>query len=650
MANVVLVDDEKSIRLTLSEFLERAGHETRLAGSATEAIALLEEQDADVAVVDILLGRDNGIALARQILEHRVNTQIVLMTGEPEVQSARDAIHLHLFDYLAKPVRKGQIIDVVALAAAEKRRRDEYDVLQQERQRYTEDLEERVAERTAQLTASELRYRALVESLNDIVFEVSAEGTVTYVSPIVVSVLGYLPHEIVGRSFDPLIHPDDLDGCRQAFREHMAGNPYPVEYRMLRKDGSDCWARLSAGTVQDEDGQITGVRGVLTDITERKRSEEALRESLSLLNAAFESTADGILVVSREGKFVSLNRKFVELWRVPQSILDEGDDERALAYAISQLTDPEQFMRKVRELYDHPEEESFDVLDFKDGRVVERYSIPQRLGDQVVGRVWSFRDVTERRRALEERDRLLDLSRDLICIATLDKCFTYVNPAWERTLGYSTEELLSRQFVDFIHPDDLVSTGNEVAKLSQGVETVGFENRYLRKDGSICYVQWRAVPLVDESAIYAIGRDVTARKQADKALRASEKIFQTLAERSPNMVFIKKADRIVYANRQCEETTGYTRDELCSPEFDFMRLIAPESREPTQAGLIKAMAGDDPGPFEQVLLTKDGARLNAICSPELTEYNGGQALLGIVTGIHWRKRAHRKQGTSQSFR
>ena len=125
-------------------------------------------------------------------------------------------------------------------------------------------------------------------------------------------------------------------------------------------------------------------------------------QALSMLKATLESTTDGILVVDLKGKIVRSNTKFAELWRIPHSVLEKGDDDEALAYVTGQLLDPDEFVRKVRDLYSHPDAESFDTLRFKDGRVFERHSLPQRVAGRTVGRVWSFRDITERRQ-LEEQ-------------------------------------------------------------------------------------------------------------------------------------------------------------------------------------------------------------------------------------------------------
>ena len=166
-------------------------------------------------------------------------------------------------------------------------------------------------------------------------------------------------------------------------------------------------------TTSDEIGELAGAFNKMADtlekttvsrnklseeVVERKKAEENLLQLLSLHHATLESTADGILVIDTGGKIVTKNRKFLQMWRIPDDMAASEDDGKLLAYVLEQLTNPGDFTAKVTWLYTHPEEESFDAFTFKDGRIFERFSLPQRIGTRIVGRVWNFRDVTERRK------------------------------------------------------------------------------------------------------------------------------------------------------------------------------------------------------------------------------------------------------------
>ena len=139
-----------------------------------------------------------------------------------------------------------------------------------------------------------------------------------------------------------------------------------------------------------------------TSFSELRRSEASLSYSVSLTNAALESTADGILIVGRDGKIVRWNQRFVDLCKVPEELLDTLVDDQVLGHVTKQMANPEAFLRRVKELYEHPGESSLDMLYLADGRVIERYSQPQKIGDDIVGRFWSFHDITERKQAETE--------------------------------------------------------------------------------------------------------------------------------------------------------------------------------------------------------------------------------------------------------
>jgi len=166
---------------------------------------------------------------------------------------------------------------------------------------------------------------------------------------------------------------------------------------------------VTAGTFQGRPCLIES----FVPIARQKKAEEDLKESLSLLEATLESTADGILVVDGRGRIKNFNEQFKRLWRLSDEVLETRDDDEALAAATPLLTDPEAFVARVRELYSRREQEGNGTLHFQDGRVVEYYSKPQSVGDRITGRVWSFRDVTEAFRGRQRQEQLLRQVADI---------------------------------------------------------------------------------------------------------------------------------------------------------------------------------------------------------------------------------------------
>jgi PAS domain S-box-containing protein len=256
-----------------------------------------------------------------------------------------------------------------------------------------------------ELRESEKKYRMLIENQTDLVVHFDLEKRILFASSTYCETFGKSENELVGTKFLPFVHEDDRPLVAASLKMVLSP-PHKTshEERALTVNGWR-WFAWSAKAVLSAEGHAASIISVGRDITERKRAEEDRNSALSLLDAALESTEDGILVVDRVGKVIKLNQKFLDLWRISPE-LDLSDDEQLLRHIVGQLADPEGFLSKVKKLYDAPEAASFDEVEFSDGRIFERYSQPQRLNEKIVGRAWSFRDITSRKRAEAKREKI----------------------------------------------------------------------------------------------------------------------------------------------------------------------------------------------------------------------------------------------------
>jgi PAS domain S-box-containing protein len=266
----------------------------------------------------------------------------------------------------------------------------------------------------------------------------------------------------------------------------------------------------------------------------RKQAEEELRESKELLRATIESTADGILVVNEKGQVICTNERFVQLWRIPEELIKKREDKKLLDFVLDQLKEPKAFLSKVQALY-KTSDEDFDVLDFKDGRVFERFSSPLIRHGQIEGRVWSFRDITDRKRAeealreSEERFKFLaEKMADIVWTVNLDFQTTYVSPSIEKILGFTPEERKRQTLEEMITPGSLKRVQmmfleelrRDESSNADPDRSVTIEIEYYRKDGSTVWMENSVKAMRDNSGaidgMYGVSRDITERKIAEE--------------------------------------------------------------------------------------------------------------------------------------
>ena len=294
------------------------------------------------------------------------------------------------------------------------------------------------------------RAEAVLESSPDALLVVAEDGTILMVNAATERMFGYSRDELVGRDHRMLLAEGFRSGFQRLFfalrkdadADASADALPPVEAYGVRRDGTEFQGELTYALLPDGGAAATAAARAahpanpapahpvsmavtVRDTSHRLQADAGLREAMSLLSATLESTADGILVVGREGRIAGVNNQFVSMWGIPRELLATQNDDAVLGFVLDQLKDPAQFVEKVTALYADPAAESHDVLDFHDGRTFERYSRPQKVANQVVGRVWSFRDVTPARIA---QDQIAKAMADLAEQAAQLKALAFQDP------------------------------------------------------------------------------------------------------------------------------------------------------------------------------------------------------------------------------
>ena len=266
---------------------------------------------------------------------------------------------------------------------------------------------------------------------------------------------------------------------------------------------------------------------------ERKTGE--LARSLAMMRATLDTAADGILVTDGDRRVTDFNRSYVDLWRLPAGAMDARDHRQLLAHCATLFADPQRFLARIDEIYATSPPETFDVLELADGRVIERVSRTQLVDERHAGRVWSFRDVTERNRADEARFRLaaiVESSDDAIVSKTLDGVITTWNQGAERMFGYAADEIVGRPVTVLIPPDRQHEEPVILGRLRRGQRIDHYESIRVRKDGALLNVSLTVSPVRDARGriigASKIARDITERRRAEEALRDEARVLELL--------------------------------------------------------------------------------------------------------------------------
>ncbi|MBF0360143.1 MAG: transporter substrate-binding domain-containing protein [Oligoflexia bacterium] len=317
------------------------------------------------------------------------------------------------------------------------------------------------------------------------------------------------------------------------------GESYDQEWEIITYKGNKRWVH-SIGKAIKKDHKIVALRGSFQDITDRKIAEHELKFHNTLLMIQQESGLDGILVVDESGTIVSYNSIFLKIWNIPAEIVSSKNDQNALNYVLNSLLDPQKFIDKVNYLYQHKSEKSYEIIELKNGKILERYSSPMISSDsEYLGRLWVFRDITESKRAeklLRESERLLSLTGGIAKIGGWSIDLSTNELTWTKETYIIHEVPLDftptiQTGINFYHQDDRAKISELVSRAINNGEKFSVELRIITAKGNQINVKAIGDALKEDRKIVKIigtFQDITERvKMEQERLQIQNQLFHS---------------------------------------------------------------------------------------------------------------------------
>jgi PAS domain S-box-containing protein len=463
--------------------------------------------------------------------------------------------------------------------------------------------------------------------------------------------LGKTEDELIGKNILDFL-PSNISKFRKKSANEVIKNKKPVFFEEKRDNK---YFLTNIHPLKNKKDIITHLLVFAEDITnykdtelKLKKRENELEDTALKLTTITENVKVGLYYTDVNGNFLWANKKAAEIVGKTRKEMIGKNGKYLLDTKFISKKD---YLKAVKlltlvKLGKKAGPEVFNITQ-KDGivKIVEIQAQKIKLHDEnvivgIVNDITNRKKVEKKRYESEEKFRVLS-DQSLMGLGIIQEGkIKYVNDAITQIVGYSKEELFiegTKILAKIIHPDYLSFVQEQLQKKLSGDKDVitRYSCKIITKTGEIKWIEIfsKTIEYERKNADFITFVDITTLKKTERTLKQSELKFRELANQSPNIIFINKNGKIVYVNQKAVDIMGYSSEEFLSDDVDFLTLIAPESRELVKIAFKKHQSGLDINPYEYIIVTKDGEKLNALITTKLIEYEGETAILGIVTDV-----------------
>jgi PAS domain S-box-containing protein len=617
---VLYADDDPSLLDLCKMFLERFGDFTvTTVSGAAEAIRILGLEKFDVIVSDYQMPEMNGIEFLKYLKAGHNTTPFIIFTGKGREEVVIEALNSGADFYIQKG---GEA-------------KSQFAELSHKIRKAVEGIRTERA-----LVESEEKYRRIVDTAEEGIMLLDDQFRITYTNWRMAEMLGYTPEEMIGKELRSFMSTGELADHAVRTKRQREGMSDHFERQYMCKDGSILWSSVSVTPIKDANGNFTGSFAMYSDITERKRAEESLRDSEERFRGITERISDLIIVLDPEGYPTFVSPSITSILGFPQESyigkragtdIIPADDVAKMIHAMERLKNGSQ--KEQIEFRMLKSDGSYAIFD---GKGIPVFTNGIYAGVQIVAR-----DITDRKKAedtlrkSEGRFRALaENASDIIRILDREGRIVFDTEVSSRQLGYPPGYTIGRHPFEFIHPDDLAMVRQELAEVYSKTNTgVPSEFRIRRADGSYTWVEsigknLIGVPGVD--GIVITTRFIDERKKAEEALRASAEKYRWLVETLNEGIWVIDKEAVTtFVNPKMAKMLGYTVEEMTGRSlFSFMD---DNGRQDCERKIERRKQGiKEQHDFE--FLKKDGTRIYASLEATPLRDNDGK-YLGAIAGV-----------------